>query len=201
VILTKCSSKVIDRLIEKVGDSICAAYLYYDYRDEEQRSPVNMAGALLKQVIATFPAGAVPKSITEALKTKRKEHTMLKLEYAIDILQMALEYFSRAYICIDALDECKESYQAQFLKSISELLANQSVRVFITGRHVIESKIDKHLISSDSMTTKMKIEANAADVRAFIQDKIDNHDDEEVEMSDAFKEEIIDTILASANGM
>ncbi|CCX05141.1 Similar to hypothetical protein AOR_1_932164 [Aspergillus oryzae RIB40]; acc. no. XP_003189429 [Pyronema omphalodes CBS 100304] len=114
---------------------------------------------------------------------------------------MALEYFSRAYICIDALDECKESYQAQFLKSISKLLANQSVRVFITGRHVTESKIDNYLFSSESMTTKMKIEANAADFRAFIQDKIDNHDVEEFEMSDAFKKEIIDTIIASANGM
>jgi hypothetical protein len=180
-------------------DNTCVSCLYFDYRDEVQRhlSPVNMVGALLKQALSTF--SVVPNNVIDALKKKKKEFPTLKLHCALELLQIALENFDKTYICIDALDECKDEYQMEFLRSISKIL-NPSTRVFITGRHIVKNTIDKNLIRPSTVTITMELEANPSDVRMFIADKI-SKDAEDMEMTAAFKEEIMDTIVTSTGGM
>lgn len=156
-----------------------------------------MVGALLKQALSTF--SVVPNNVIDALKKKKKEFPILKLHCALEILQIALENFDKTYICIDALDECKDEYQMEFLRSISKIL-NPSTRVFITGRHIVKSTIDKHLIRPSTVTITMELKANPSDVRMFIADKI-SKDTEDIEMTAAFKKEIMDTIVTSTGGM
>ncbi|KAI5812584.1 hypothetical protein BZA77DRAFT_269930, partial [Pyronema omphalodes] len=198
---TMISSVIIDYLTKNAGqgDKNCVSCLYFDYRDEVQRhlSPVNMVGALLKQALSTF--SAVPNSVIDALKKKRKEFPVLTLPGALELLQIALENFDTTYICIDALDECKDEYQMEFLRSISKIL-NPSTKVFITARHTVKNIIDKNLIRPSTITITMELEANPSDIRMFIADKI-SKDAEDMEMTDEFKEEIMETILSSTGGM
>jgi hypothetical protein len=192
---------VIDYLSKRARqkNGVCVSCLYFDYRDDAQRhlSPVNIVGALLKQLLATF--SVVPSHVVDALKGIRKENPTLDLQSALKLLQIAVEGFDKIYICIDALDECKDEYQVEFLQSINSIL-NSSIRVFITARPIVKVKIEKYLLDSSVSLVTMDLEANASDVRMFIADKIEK-DLEDMKMTDDFKEEIMDTIVSSAGGM
>ncbi|KAI5792954.1 hypothetical protein FPQ18DRAFT_389532 [Pyronema domesticum] len=198
---TMISSMVIDYLGKRARqeNGVFVSCLYFDYRDDAQRhlSPANIVGALLKQLLAAF--SVVPSHVVDALKDIRKEKPTLDLQSALKLLQIAIEKFDKVYICVEALDECKDEYQVEFLQSINSVLKS-SIRVFITARPIVKVKIKKCLIDSSVSLVTMDLEANASDIRMFIAEKIDK-DPEDMTMTDASKEEIMDTIVSSAGGM
>jgi hypothetical protein len=114
----------------------------------------------------------VTSRVVDALKDIRKEKPTLDLQSALKLLQIAMEKFDQVYICVDALDECKDEYQVEFLQSINSVLKS-SIRVFITARPIAKVKVEKYLIDLSVSLVTMDLEANASDARMFIADKID----------------------------
>jgi hypothetical protein len=202
------SSLVVDNLINRfsMDRTICAAYLYCDYRDMKQQTPVNMIGGLVKQVLSKFnELNFVPDDIFSALRDRRKRGTELDLDEVCQFLVQAVEHFCAFYICIDALYECKEEFRAILLQCLSKVLTNRasqpdSTRIFVTGRPLInrEQYIKRHM--NLGYYVHIALVANANDISQYIAHEIDK-DDNNVCMNDALREEMMEKIIRYSDGM
>jgi hypothetical protein len=131
------SSLVIDYVFSQfIENNVSVSYLYCDYQDQRTQSTTNIIGALLKQVMPTLP--------TVSDKTmKMLDRHSLSLADLCNLLSAAYKGFRRAYICIDALDECNDQYRVELLKSLKQMLeeSGHSVRLFITGRQPLKESV------------------------------------------------------------
>jgi len=140
------SSLVIDNLYGQVrGRNATIACFYFDFAAQSEQSSANILGSLLKQLI--FGLAEIPEEISEAYKDRK--HAMGGLELQIlDILNMLQIATSgkRAFICIDALDECATEHRVKLLDSLGQLLQQSpGTRIFVTGRPHILPEIGNRL--------------------------------------------------------
>lgn len=157
-----------------------------------------MIGAILKQVLASH-SNDIPRNIITELNDGRRKSGNLNFEKATEVLNQILPHFNSFYICIDALDECRDDPRMEFLRSISSLVEcfKNSTRVFVTGRPHMKAKIQK---SFSSVPYGITLEASVDDIRRYVCHKLeqdDNYDD----MEDSFKSEIVESIVETADGM
>jgi hypothetical protein len=154
---------------------------------------VNLVGGLLKQLLATLPD--LPEDLVEIYRQKaERERKFLELSDAITIFNSTCKTFKRTYVCIDALDECRDVIQ--LLKSLQNLPS--SVFFFMTSRRHLQVYIQGYF----KETLAIPMVASENDIRAYIKDKVDVNRTEEPEiMDDKLEKEIMDKIVASSKGM
>jgi len=115
------SSMVIDNLSSQArGQNTTIACFYFDFAAKHEQSPVGVLGSLLKQMV--FGLEGIPEEISEAYRD-RKNAIGGHGPQISDILKM-LQIASarkRAFICIDALDECATEHQVGVLDSLGQL--------------------------------------------------------------------------------
>lgn len=123
----------------------------------------------------------------------------------MQFLKKVLKQFERSFVCIDALDECKDETGRDLLKSL-KILADElsfdghSVRIFITGRNHIESLITRYLMEEAGNTfTTIHLEVNSSDIEKYVHG-IEN-DVKDVPMDIDFKEKLVSKIVSSSGGM
>ena len=112
------SSAVVDGLCGQVrGQNATVACFYFDFAAENGQSHVNMLGCLLKQLV--FGLKEIPEEISEAYKD-RKNALGGQGPQISDILKMlwTTSARKRAFICIDALDECATEHRVKLLATI-----------------------------------------------------------------------------------
>jgi len=140
------SSVVIDSLCSQArGRNTTIACFYFDFAAKNEQSPVSILGALLKQLV--FGLAEIPEEISEAYED-RKNAIGGQGPQISDILKMLQITCARkrAFICIDALDECATEHRAKLLDLLGQLLQQSpSTRVFMTGRPHILSEIGRRL--------------------------------------------------------
>ena len=146
--LTTCdvSSLVIDNLCNQArGRNATVACFYFDFAAQSEQSPASILGSLLKQLV--FGLREIPEEILEAYED-RKNGIGGQRPQISDTLKM-LQITStrkRAFICIDAIDECAIEHQAKFLDSLGQLLQlSPDTRIFVTGRPHILPEIRRRL--------------------------------------------------------
>jgi hypothetical protein len=154
---------------------------------------VNLVGGLLKQLLATLPD--LPEDLVEIYRQKGgRERKSLELSDATAIFRSICKTFERTYICLDALDECKDAIK--LLKSLQDL--SSSVFLFMTSRRHLQACVQGHFKN----TLVIPILASENDIKAYIKDKVDENRIEEPEiMDDKLEGEITKKIIASSKGM
>ena len=152
------SSLVIDSLCKQArGQDATVACFYFDFAAEKEQSPVRMLGSLLKQLV--FGLKEIPEEISEAYED-RKNAIGGQGPQMSDILKMlqTTSARKRAFICVDALDECETESQAKILDSLDQLLQQSpGTRIFVTGRPHILPEVKRRLagrVTSVSITPK-----------------------------------------------
>lgn len=169
------------------------ACLYCDYHDQKAQNPVNMIGGLLKQFITTFPV--IPGMVTTALQLRW--HAPLDLDTACYILRIVLESFHRAYICIDALDECDDDHRKVLLQLLARVMPD-STRLFLTSRPSVESDVNQYLgVKSPIIIQHV---ANKQDIEKYINHRIDEDNRPDL-MNDSLRNEIVAKISAASQQM
>ena len=158
--LTACdvSSLVIDNLCNQArGRNATVACFYFDFAAQNEQSPASILGSLLKQLV--FGLQEIPKEILGAYED-RKNGIGGQGPQISDILKM-LQITStrkRAFICIDAIDECPIEHQVKLLDSLGQLLQlSPGTRIFVTGRPHILPEIGRRLagrVMSVSISSK-----------------------------------------------
>ena len=164
------SSVVIDNLCDQArGQNATVACFYFDFAAEKEQSPVVMLGSLLKQLV--FGLDEIPEEISEAYRS-RKNAIGGKGPQISDVLQMlqTTSVRKRAFICIDALDECAIERRAKILDSLGQLLQQSpGTRIFVTGRPHILPEIGRRL---NGRVTTVSISPKRDDIITYLHSRL-----------------------------
>jgi len=136
-VLTSCdvSSIVIDSLCNQAGGkNVTVACFYFDFAAQIEQSAARILGSLLRQLV--FGLEEIPEEISKAFK-ERKNAIGGQGPQISDILKMlqTTSTRKRAFLCIDALDECATEHQVKLLDFLGQLLRQSpGTRIFVMGK-------------------------------------------------------------------
>ncbi|KAI5800666.1 hypothetical protein FPQ18DRAFT_301284 [Pyronema domesticum] len=138
---------------------------------------------------------------TLQLRVKLIFPTATPFESATNIVlfSVSLQSFKTFYLCVDALDECSDWHRRDFIKSIATLLGRfqNSARLFVTGRSNVKDLIEQ---SFATLPRTMAVEAHGDDIRKYLSRQMDM-DENQGDMADSFKRQVVDTIAHNADRM
>ena len=120
------------------NDRIGIAYLYCNFRRQHEQKPTDLLASLLKQLIQQ--EGIVPKSIKDLYVDHKKAKTRPSFLEISGELKSIIRNYRRAFIIVDALDECRVSDgdRRRFLLEILDVQAKTGANLFVTSRFVQE---------------------------------------------------------------
>ena len=164
------SSLVIDTLCSQArGRTATVACYYFDFASQNEQSPTSILGCLLKQLV--FGLEEIPEEISEAYKD-RKNAIGGQAPQISDILKM-LQITStrkRAFLCLDAIDECAIEHQAKLLDSLGQFLQlSPGTRIFVTGRPHILPEIGRRLAGR---VASVSISPNVDDIVTYLRSRL-----------------------------
>ncbi|KFY68917.1 hypothetical protein V496_00687 [Pseudogymnoascus sp. VKM F-4515 (FW-2607)] len=144
------------------GDNVGVAYVYCNYKRRETQTATDLLAAILKQLVQERPLYGEP------VATLHKRHadrmTRPSLDEILAALNSVLNNYAKAYIIIDALDECTDSdgTRSELLTILRSLQARNDTSLMATSRFVarIEQSFQGFPMS--------EIRASDADVTRFV---------------------------------
>jgi len=126
--------------------NIAVAALYCDFLAQEEQSPTNILGAILKQLLER---DGIPEPLRQIF---RKEKGVFgpraaQLSDLVKILKTTIASLPEVFICIDALDECLPKNRRELLESLLDIVrASPTTRVFLSGRPHVRDEVKRCFI-------------------------------------------------------
>lgn len=160
-ILTSVVVKELNTRFEN-NKSIGVAYLYCDFRRQDEQKAEDLLASLLKQL--TQSHSSIPATVESFYNEYKNKRTQLSLDKISEALQSVAALYSRVFIIIDALDECQESNgcRMKFLSEIFKLQAKCQTSLFATSRSILD--INKRFEGS----MKLEIQASNQDIQTYL---------------------------------
>ena len=187
---------MIDSLCDQAKkEDIAVAGLYYDFSTQQEQTPTNMIGAILKQLVR----GDIPESIRKAFQEGKKEigGRGLRLTDLMRMLKIAIASPPQVFICIDALDECLPKHLPDLLKSLKDIVRESpTTRIFLTGRPPVLEDIQRYF----TKVAVIPISPNTDDIRNYLEMRLDGDADLEA-MSDNLRADIVRVVLEKLSDM
>ena len=171
------------------------AYVYCDFRRQNEQKPVDLLSSLLKQLVQEQPS--IPKSLKSLYKGHKKKRTRpLFEEISTELLSVVANY-PKVFIIIDALDEYHNSDggRRRFLSEIFKLQAKTKLNLFATSRFNPEIERD----FKDAIL--VEIRASDEDMRRYLEGKMIQLLPQFVLESPDLREEIKTAIIKAVDGM
>ena len=197
---------MIDHLTSQIADKdrVGVAYLYCDYRDQQNQTIVNILGSILRQLLLNSPTGKIhiPEELLNTLKAFQKQGKSVGTGGILAMLKITLQQFNYCFVCIDALDELQTTIRRKLLHILRNHISpagssEKTLRLFLTGRPHISQEINELLgISKGTHIIKPDHE----DIKSYLTHLI-QQDSIPQAMNDSLREEILDTIIAESQGM
>ena len=191
---TILTSVVVEELTARFykDKNIGIAYLYCNFRRENEQTIDNLLAGILKQLANSQPSLPGPaKDLYDRYQNKR---TQLSPEKLLRALQAVAALYSRVFIIIDALDECQANSRKALLSWIFSLQAKCIINIFATSRFIPE------IISTFQGSISLEIRASKGDIERYLEVHMKQllpFDDWDRELQDEIKAEISDAV----NGM
>ena len=176
---------MIDHLERTFGLNAGISFVYFDYKDPETQSCVEIAANMLKQLLSRLPD--IPDNLANLLDDIRSD-----ARHSIDISKITktigevVHNFSSIFLLIDALDECESFTARRDLLRLLKLLRGPNIRIFITCRPHIQPLEEAHTVD---------IRAHREDLDTYVRAKLEN-----ANITRELREEIVDKLLKSAHG-
>ena len=181
---------MIDRLCDQArGGGLAVAWLYCDYNAQQEQTPIDKMGAVLKRLVG--------KEIPEDLRKAFQEERRPLLADLVRMLRAAIATSPQVFICIDALDECLPRDLPKLLESLRDVVQESPrTRIFLTGRpHVMEA-IQKIFANA----VVIPIIPKQDDIRNYVEMRLESDDVPEV-MDNRLWAEIVRIILDKMSNM
>lgn len=169
------------------------AYIYFDYKDEQQHKPTRVLASLAKQLICQIPQ--TPLQIIELQANLEKEERTPTFEELYSALTITLVSFSRVFLTFDTLDECKPNNQRKLL-SLFERMKKDGFNIFLTSRPY---SADIHL--SLLHAEHIEILANEEDIRFYLEEKLNENLQAKLLFQKAQCDDITSDLMACTQGM
>jgi len=185
------SSLVIDKLCdEAVEQDTAVACFYFDFASRSEQSPVNMLGSLLRQLVSGLDG--IPEEVVRSFRNQKKVIGGRGLQVA-GILKMfqTITATKRAFICIDALDECAPEHRMVILESLRQIVRDSlDTRIFLTGRAHIRSEVERKLGGAVAF---IFIEPKSEGIIGYLREKLRSDTTPEM-MNTGLEENIMESI-------
>ena len=148
------------------GDETGHAFLYCIYKRQENQGVDNLLASLLGQ-LALWKKSIIPEAIREWYnKHLEGGNSGLSRNEIRGALCSIIRTYSRTFIIIDALDECKtDQIRNELLSEIYKLQEGSDVRLMVTFRPSIEPE-------PPSSMTKLEIRAYKEDIEQYLSSRI-----------------------------
>ena len=161
---TMITSIVVDNLCSQFGNdgSIGIAYLYCNFRQQQDQKPVDLLASLLGQLVQRQPS--LPNSMKGLYERYQVERVRPSFDEISQVLQTIMASYSRAFIVIDALDECgmSDGSYRKFLSEIFNLQDKTRANLFATSRFIPD------ITDEFKRSPSLEIRANDGDVRRYL---------------------------------
>ena len=176
-------------------ESIGTAYIYCNYKDKERETALNLMSTILQQFLLQPSANA--EGLLNLFQGHAKQKTRPTLSEVQNLLRLAIRGFNRAYIVVDALDECTEINENRetFVAELTSLLPD--VSLLLTSRPL------PHLERQLPNALQIELQAHNEDIieyikeRAALSQKMRGH----MQKDPKILQTIISKILEKAKGM
>ena len=176
---TILTSIVINELLTRFQNdsSIIVAYLYCNFKKQDEQEAQNLLANLLKQLAEG--KSSLPESV-RALHTKcRANTTRPSIDDISTALQSVIAEYSRVFILVDALDECRAQGGCRdTLLSKIFGLQKHGVNFFATSR--VMSEITEKFkqspsldILADEQDLRSYVDGRISDLPSFVQRQLD----------------------------
>jgi Cdc6-like AAA superfamily ATPase len=159
---TMIASIVVDHLKTSFPDDKTGkAFLYCIYKRQDNQKVDDLLASLLGQ-LAVWQS-MVPESICKLYdKHRRGEKPRLSRNEILEALSSITKTYSRTFIIIDALDECKTNrIRNELLSEVYKLQEGSDTRLMVTFRPSI-------VLNPPSSARKLEIRANKEDVEEYL---------------------------------
>jgi len=142
------------------------AYLYYNFRLQDEQMPANLLASVLKQLILKRPK--MPTGVERLYERHHAKQTRPSLGEIVTELHSVASAYSKSFIVVDALDECpSHGGRKEFISELRNLRAKARSNIFVTSR--IHPQIAWELGAG---YTRMEIQASNADVRKYLESQV-----------------------------
>lgn len=172
--------------------------MYADYKDQTNQTLAHILGSFLRQFL-TVAQEPIPDDIIKKLNQIQFQGRNAEIQDILDLLKIRLQQLKRAYIFIDAVDELESKTRQHLLDILKEMVIENNIRLFLTGRNYIESAVNWCFIVEKGYT--IKISASQQDIREFVRQKIHDDDLNPKAMDEVLAKDIEDTIAEKSKGM
>ena len=160
---TIMTSVVVNHLNTKFGNdiSIGIAYLYCNYKQQQQQKPEDLLISLLKQLVQERPL--VPENVKSLYERHENKKTRPSFNEISEVLHSIITDYSRTFIIIDALDEYQVSDgRRKFLSEVFNLQAKAGANLFATSRFIPE------IMTEFEGSVLLEIRASDEDVQRYL---------------------------------
>ena len=163
------SSTIIEAILEHChSNSDCSVlYFFFDFNDEEKQQPDKMVRSLIAQL--SSQSKTTPQSLLSLYSSCLNGERQPAYDSLVSTLRQMLKDYSRAYLVLDALDECKER---QTLLSLMEVLAGRkdaSLHILATSRKERDIEEELELLTDADNRICIQTAIVNRDIHAYIQ--------------------------------
>lgn len=187
---------MIDYLKQTINEQeIGVAFIYCNYKEKTIQTTVNLVASLLKQLVQT--QSVIPGKLRSLYEQHIGRNTRPTLVECSELLYVELAAYSKAFIIVDALDECDETSGARRDLITQLLRLPPNISLMITSRDVpsIQHKL--------SHFCRLEVRASDADVRTYLERRIEREERlaRHVEADPTLRHTILETIMKKVKGM
>ena len=174
--------------------SIGIAYVYCNFRRQQEQKPADLLINLLKQLVQERPF--IPDTVKSLYERNAKKGTRPSCDEISKVLHSVVTDYSRAFIIFDALDECQVSNGnlRSLLLEISNLQATSEANLFATSRFIPE------IIKEFEGSLLLEIYASDEDVQRYLDGHMSQLPSFVLRSLD-LQEEVMTKIIKAVDGM
>src|ERR1700722_10523198 len=159
-------SIVVNRLqtLSEEDDSVATTFIYCNYKEQAKQTASNLVAALLKQIVQD--RRAISDHVKSFYERHRRREARPTLDQLTEVLISEIRTYSKVFIIVDALDECREDDATRAL--LLEVLRSlpPQVNLMVTSRNLPS-------IGRDFEGAKrLHIRAKDDDMRVYIEGRI-----------------------------
>lgn len=180
-------------LYERARGDVGIACIYLSY--QEAQCLDNLLLSIIRQLLQCRQV--ISETVIRAHEYCQSGKTRPSKVHILDMLKFEIDNFADTFIVVDALDECPHGVRIAFLDELEKL--HPKIHLLVTSRYfeIIADRLE------GSVT--LEISAHSEDVRAFIKAQIEDPENyrlkEFVKLQPKLQKEIVDAVIATANGM
>ena len=142
------------------------AYIYCNFRRQDQQKVDDLLASLLKQFIESQPSLLL--NVKDLYNRHKARRTLPSVDEISRVLEATAAKYSRVFVVIDALDECQMSNgsRERFLFEIFNLQSKVQANLFVTSRFIPE------IIEKFSERTSVEIRAREVDIQRYLSEHL-----------------------------